>query len=172
MVEFDFRRPGRHCSVEDRPLRPGEDFFSALVEDANEQLVRVDVSSGAWTGPPEGCLGWWQGRVPNLEKGRVYWAPVDVLLACFQHEIEQKHFETAFVMALLLVRKRILQWNETETTPEGSEMVLTCARNKSDYRVRECPLGDEQVAKIQNELSEKLFTDQADQEPEPEGDRE
>lgn len=172
MVEFEFRRAGRQCSVQDRALEPGEEFFSALVEGDDEQLVRIDISAAAWTGPPEDCVGWWRSRVPNLQKGRVYWAPVDVLLAVFQFEIDQKHFETAFVMALVLVQKRILQWNDTVPLAEGNEMVLNCARNKSEYRVRECSLGNEQVAAIQNELSEKLFTDQADQETEPGGEGE
>ena len=105
MVEFEFRRAGRQCSVQDRALEPGEEFFSALVEGDDEQLVRVDISAAAWTGPPEDCVGWWRSRVPNLQKGRVYWAPVDVLLAVFQFEIDQKHFETAFVMAYQIVKR-------------------------------------------------------------------
>lgn len=167
MVEFEFRRPGRQCSVGNRPLEAGEEFYSVLMERDENDLVRIDIAASAWTGPPEGCLGWWRARVPELQKGRVYWAPPEVLLLFFQHSIDHKQHEIAYVMALLLMRKRILAWTETRDTAEGRELVLSCARNQTEYVVRECELQDSQVAAIQSELSEKLFTDQADAAAEP-----
>lgn len=162
MVEFEFRRPGRQCSVEGRPLLPGEEFFSVLTEGDDGSLLRNDVSANAWQGPPEGCVGWWRGRVPDLQKGKVYWAPVEVLLAFFQHAIDHQQHETAWLTALLLLRKRILTWNESCETGGVREMILNCPRIQKEYRIRECVLDESQIRTLQAELAEKLFTDQAE----------
>ncbi len=143
---------------------PGEDFYSALVERDDGELERIDISASAWTGPPEGCAGWWRSRVPELEKGKVYWAPPDVLLAFFEHAIAHKQNEIACVTALLLMRKRLVTWKETQATEQGSEMLLVCPRNQTDYRIPECELTPDQIGVIQAELGEKLFTDVAEPE--------
>lgn len=160
MVDFEFKRSSRICSLTGQPIRPGQAFFSVLVESAQGDFVRSDISADAWQGPPENCLGWWQSRVPELEKGRVYWAPNEVLLNVFQHAAglpEQQ--PVAFVMALLLVRKRILQWKESVHRGDQRFLRLHDARGHQDYEIAEVELTPEQIRRIQTELAEKLFTD-------------
>lgn len=157
MVEFDFRRPSRQCSVENRALTPGESYFSALVEQPDGELVRIDTSAKAWTGPPDHCVGWWQSRIAELQKGRVYWAPSEVLLAVFRHAIEQKKTATAWILGTLLVRKRLLAEREG---PAGTGVVrLVHSATRSEYELSEPQLDADQIAAIQRELEECLFTD-------------
>ncbi len=157
MVEFDFRRPSRQCSVENRALLPGEAYFSALVEQPNGELVRIDTSANAWSGPPEHCVGWWQSRVAELQKGRVYWAPAEVLLAVFRHAMEQKRNDMAWVLGTLLVRKRLL--TEREGSPGKGIVRLVHTATKTEYEMAEPQLDAGQIAAIQRELEESLFTD-------------
>jgi hypothetical protein len=161
MVEFDFRRSSRQCSVTGRPIERGSEFYSLLIEQADGTFARSDISAAAWHGPPENCLGWWRCRVPELEKGRVYWAPNEVLLAVFQHALTTPGQEDiAYIMALLLVRKRILQWKETIRRDERSFLRLHDAKQNHDMEVAEVLLTPQRTAEIQIELAEKLFTDQ------------
>lgn len=161
MVEFDFRRSSRQCSITGQPIERGSEFYSVLVEQDEGTFARSDISAAAWQGPPENCIGWWRCRVPQLEKGRVYWAPNEVLLAVFQHAVSTPGQEdVAFVMALLLVRKRILQWKETITRGGQNFLRLHDAKQNQDLEVAEVTLTSKRTTELQSELAEKLFTDQ------------
>lgn len=69
-------------------------------------------------------------------------------------------------MALLLVRKRILQWKETIRRDERSFLRLHDAKQNQDMEVAEVALTPQRTAEIQTELAEKLFTDQRSSETE------
>lgn len=160
MMDFQIKRTSRHCHATERELKPGELFFSVLVEE-DGVLSRQDYCEEAWEGPIDGSIGWWRARIPETEGGRVYWAPRDVLLAYFDSIVEKAdHTATTYVMGLLLVRKRILQLVDSEVTDEGEFLELRYAKEKRTYKVPVVDLGDGQVNDIQRELADQLFTDQ------------
>jgi hypothetical protein len=159
MQDFDFKKCTRVCHATEREIGPGESYFSALIELADE-VVRQDFSKDNWQAPPEGCIGWWQSRVPVLEKGKIYWAPNSVLLAYFQALVSKpSEKSTAYVMGLLLIQKRILQWKDTVQQEEVEFMVLRNSGTKEILEVEVVDVGIEQTQAIQNELAEQLFTD-------------
>lgn len=165
MTEFDFKRPTRRCCQTEREIAPGEPFYSALVETANGDLQRQDYLEEVWQGPPDHCVGWWRTRIPTLEKGKIYWAPPAVLLAYFEHVVAQTdQQEMAYITALLLVRKRILQWKETVENDQRKWLIVNDPKRKLDFEVEEKILTDEQIRNVQAILAEKLFTDQRDME--------
>jgi hypothetical protein len=162
MIEFDFRRSSRRCHVSGQEFKPGEVYYSVLVEQGDE-LQRMDFSESSWPGPPPNAVGWWRSQVPSQDRQRVYWAPNDVLLAYFQqlyHRPEKQ--ETCYVMSLLLQRKRLLSAIESRPRAEetGRETVLRSARLDAEFVVAECPLSVERMRVIQEELCEHLFMDQ------------
>jgi hypothetical protein len=161
MIEFDFKRSSRRCHRTERDLKPGEVYYSALVEQG-EEFVRLDFSESAWEGPPEGALGWWRSRIPERDAQRVYWAPSDVLLAYFQElETRPEKAATRYVMALLLQQKRLLALRDVRVGPNGQrELVLHSARLKADFVVPDIPPAPQQLREIQETLTASLFTDQ------------
>lgn len=161
MLNFDFKRTSRKCSVSDRPFERGEEFVSALVE-INGELVRKDFALGSWEEPPENCIGWWKSRMPDLDKGRIYWAPNEVLLTYFQHLLEQPDAQdAAYVMAVLLVRRRTLQMIETDESTEPPTLVVHHRKTNSEFRVAAIDIPSHRITEIQTELGEHLFTNQA-----------
>ena len=161
MINFEFKRTNRKCSVSSRTFESGEEYYSVLL-DEDEQLVRQDIGKDQWNEPPENCVGWWISKVPDLEQGKVYWAPKDVLLAYFQHLLDQPNQQdTAYVMAILLLQKK--QFRLLDTTQEdGIELMsVTCNATKERFSVPVVSVSDQRIAEIQNELAEKLFTDVA-----------
>ena len=81
MLKFDFKKSSRKCFESEREFQPGEEFYSALFECDDGSTERRDFSSDHWDGPTDETIGWWKSRVPELGKGRVYWAPKKVLLS-------------------------------------------------------------------------------------------
>ena len=159
MIEFDFKRTSRKCSATGREFSGGEEYVSMLLDEGDE-LVRQDVAIDQFDEPPENCVGWWKSRIPNLEKGQVYWAPRDVLLSFFKHLTEQESAtDAAYVMAILLTQKKQLRMLETIEEDGIQFMRLACNATKEKFDVEVAQISNERICAIQDELGEKLFTD-------------
>jgi len=135
-MDYELHRPSKHCAVTQREFAPGETYYSALVAkgDATE---RYDYCAEAWSGPPEGTIGWWQAQMPSAATKRKHWAPNDVMLQFFKElEAREDQQDTRYVLALLLVRRRVMRHEDTERDAEGREvLVLYCPRLEETFRV-------------------------------------
>ena len=170
MPEFDFKRSSKRCSVTDRAFAPGEKYVSALIE-VEDDLERRDFSVAEWTEPPEDCVGWWTTQVPEATEGRVFWAPDEVLLSYHRHLQESPGREdVAYVMTLLMVRKKLFSLEEFIDSPAGQRMVVLNRRAKETLEVEVVDLPPDRLTQIQKELEEKLFTDQPLDLDAPDGD--
>ncbi len=162
MFEFDIQRCTRRCAKTEREFRPGETFYSVLVAEGAE-VVRYDYSQEAWDEPPENTVGWWKSQMPEPNAKKVNWAPNDVMLHYFvELENDPTKADVRYVLALLMVRRRIVRLEETETDEAGNEqLVLYCPKNETDYRVAVLDPSPERAAEIQDELSKLLYADAA-----------
>ena len=159
MLNFDFRKSSRKCCQSEREFQPGEEFYSALLECEDGTTERRDFCIENWDGPPENCLGWWKSRVPDLGKGRVYWAPKDVLLAYFDHvRSHPQKADIAYVTALLLAQKKILMIEDDGG--DSSKFVLNNRATKETIEIPVVEIEPTRLTEIQDELSERLFRDQ------------
>ncbi len=158
MLDYEIQRCTRRCAATDRELAPGETFYSVLsVQGAD--VIRRDYSVGSWEGPPADCLGWWKSEVPDPRSSKVQWAPNDVLLDYFQQLLEnESKRDVAYILALLLVRRRVFKLDGSESKSPGQEMLLVfCPKNETEYRVPVVTPDAERAEQIQRELSELLF---------------
>jgi hypothetical protein len=162
MLDFDVQRFTRRCARTDRELQPGDVFYSVLVAEGAE-VVRRDYGVDAWEGPPPGAIGFWKSQVPDIHSRKMHWAPNDVILHYFEQlATEPDKADMRYVLALLMIRRRIVRLEESGTDQQGQEhYVLYCPRNEREYRVAvETPTGP-RIGQIQNELAELLFADSA-----------
>lgn len=161
MFEYEIKRFNRRCCKTDQEFKPGDVYYSALIE-ADDRFVRMDFAAQAWDGPPAGAIGWWRCQVAALNPNRAYWAPVQVLLDYFGKLAEDpEKRELYYLMALVLLRKRLLQLVESRYNSEGfAEMVVHANRIQRDFTVRVCDPPTERLQQLQHELCEQLFTDQ------------
>lgn len=168
MLDFEVQRFTRRCCQTDRPLEPGENFYSVLVT-RGSKVIRQDISEQAWEGPVEGAIGWWKSRVPEKQTANLHWAPNDVILHYFEQLADDtEKADTRYVLALLMIRRRIVRQEATEADGEDGEMfVLYCPRNDREYRVPVVAPSQQRIEEIQNELTELLFADKSDTAAEP-----
>ena len=158
MQEFDVQRSARQCLATEREFGPGESFFSVLREEDGE-IVREDYSAAAWEGPPEEHLGWWRCRMPGPDANRLCWAPNDVMLRFFEKlESDPRQADMRYVLALLLVRRRVLRIEDTDHDDQDrATMILSCSRNDNEYYVPIIEPPAERIGPIQDELGKMLF---------------
>ena len=144
-----------------RTLQPGEKFYAVLFETPGG-FDRRDYSADAWESPPENYFSYWKSRVPQKpEKKRLFVnddVMVDLMLRLADREEEVKqHFR--FVLSLILMRKRLLKYEQT-VHEEGIEywhMRLT--RDQSVQEIVNPRMTDDQIAAVSAELGAILHGD-------------
>lgn len=162
-MDYEVERCTRHCAASGRELREGEDFFSVLRAERGA-VHRHDYAVEAWTGPPDGVFACWKSRMPTREAKPGQLAPNEVLLALF-NELERSAGgeDLRYVLALLLVRRRVLREEEIEHDDAGrGVLVLYCPRDESTHRVRAVTPDPRRADEIQAELSRLLFATAGD----------
>jgi hypothetical protein len=162
MIDFDVQRCTRRCAATDRELRSEEVFYSVLQSEGSE-VVRRDYCEEAWTEPPKDVIGWWKSQMPSPNANKMHWAPNDVMLHYFQKlEDDTAKADVRYILALLLIRRRIVRLDDRETDAEGREwMVVYCPKNETEYKVATVPPSGDRINEIQDELARLLFADAA-----------
>ncbi len=157
-MDYELQRCTRHCAASGRDLGPGETYYSVVREEGNE-LKRYDYAVEAWQGPPENALGWWKSQIPNVEAKRAQWAPNEVMLQFFEQLADQpERQDVRYVLALLLVRRRVMRVEEEERDDKGGEsLVLYCPRRDANYRIMVVMPDETRINTIQEELTKLLF---------------
>jgi hypothetical protein len=156
-MDYEIERSAKCCAATGREFAPGEEFYSVLIA-AGAELKRCDYSTQAWQGPPPGTVGWWKSQMPDQHARRSYWAPNDVLLNFFDELGQQPDKEDMrYVLALLLVRRRVMRMEEEQRDEAGHErLVLYCPRRDTQYEVPAVAPDPKRVEEIQQVLTKLL----------------
>ena len=115
-----------------------------------------------WNGPPPEAFCHFKSRVPVKEKPKQLLLNNHLLFVFFERltgESEPTRIHFRFVLALLLMRKRILHYDAT-TNEDGHEVwEMTAPRDKSSHRVVNPKLSDDQIAAVSEQLGAILHSD-------------
>ncbi len=141
---YDLQRPTGRCAATGGELRPGEDYYATLndpsaAEDGGGSggdgggglgLSRVDVSLEAWEGGyrPRGVFCYWKTTVPEpTQKRRLFVddAVLMNLLRRLEGDASPRRLAFRFVLALILMRKRLLRYDHTQRRGDDSWWLLT-----------------------------------------------
>ena len=157
MMEYEIERSTKCCAATGREFAPGEEFYSALIADGAE-LKRCDYSVQAWQGPPPGALGWWKSQMPGKNARRAHWAPNEILLNFFDELATQPDKQDMrYVLALLLVRRRVMRMEEEQRDDAGGErLLLYCPRRNAQYEVPAVVPEPQRAEEIQQVLAKLL----------------
>ncbi len=146
---YDVERPTGRCAFTDRELTPGEPYYATLVELTDEELQRInaeaeqggkkkntlglkrlDVSEQAWSGGgrPERMFSYWRSTVPEPNaKPKLFVddATLMSLLKRMEDETDADKLAFRHVLALVLMRKKLLRYDAVESQDDGQWWVLT-----------------------------------------------
>lgn len=157
MVEdWEVSRTTGKCAASERALAEGEAYYAVLLE-TETGFERRDYAVDAWSGPPEGTFCYWRGRVPIREKKPGTYAVDMAILSQLFTQLEDAQSETKqqlrFVLALLLMRKRLLKLDRS-STEEGQEYWhLRMTSDQSMHRVLNPRLEKEQIERLSAQLT-------------------
>ncbi len=162
--DWQLDAPKGRCAVTDRPLVEGEEFYSVIFEDeaAETGFRRMDFSVEAWRGVPEGAFCSFKTHVPIREKRRRLLVDNDVLINFFSRladETEPLRVQFRFVLALILMRKKILRYDGCEKVDGQEVWQMTLHADQTQHRVVDPKLTEEQIEGVSGQLGAILHGD-------------
>ena len=139
----------RHQCVCGRQFAEGEAFVAALFEESGE-FVRRDYCPACWE--PIRAKGsyfsFWRAVVPQKEEKRRLFADTNVLLDFFlrlEQETEDQKRQFFYLLGLILMRKKLLKFDDLERADGQEFLLLRYAREDRVVRVPNPRLTEEQI---------------------------
>ena len=158
-ANWEVSRSHRECAVSGRKFVEGDEFYSALVE-TDESFERKDFSPEVWGEQnKDGFFSFWRTKLQSSsgKKDRKLHIDVEAFYTFFRNlEDTQKPNQMLFryLIALMLVRKRVLRLDEIEKSSEGEFLLLYDTRQKEECSVTVCDAEEEELAAAQQELNQ------------------
>ncbi|NOT02809.1 MAG: hypothetical protein HOP29_19595 [Phycisphaerales bacterium] len=165
METWQIDKSAGRCARTGRELAEGEPCYVVLyVQD--EGFRREDISADAWTGPPEGAFCHFRTRVPPRDKAKPrMFIDDDLLVNLFlrlKDEAQEMRQQFRFVLSLILMRKRLVKYEDTRHDGDGEYWVLRLTADKSEHVVRNPRLSEHQIGDVHRQLGSVLRGDVAE----------
>jgi len=161
ITDWEIERTTLVCAASGREFAEGEEIYSALYEEAGT-FVRRDYSTACW--PPadvERVFCFWKTRAPKKSAPARRFVDDEVIMDFFRRlegreEAQKRNFR--YVLALLLMRKKVLKFREMRREGEDMVMVLHDQVSDCEYEVVDPRLTPEQVEEVSVEVGRVLNT--------------
>jgi len=151
------------CASSGRAFEEGEEFYTVIFEDG-ASFRRIDFSLDAWEGTPDGAFCSFKTRVPVRAKKRKLLVDDELLIDFFlrleqEQDQELVRVQFRFVLALILMRKRLLRYEDSQVEPDGEVWRMTLMRDRSPHRVVNPRLNNDEIDRVSGQLSSILHSD-------------
>ena len=159
--EYEIDKTAGRCVVCDEVIAPGQELMATVAE-VDEALHRDDYCLPCWEAEPRDdspdLLGVWRTRVPAARtKARLLID--DELLVNFFQRLEgveaPARINFRFVLALVLMRKKLLVYDRGEKCEDGTELwTMHLKGDTAKYLVADPHLDEEKIAEVSRQLGE------------------
>ncbi len=153
--QWQIKKGGEKCAGSDKTLEPGEEYYAALIE-TNEGFDRIDYSVDYWNHQQPAVYCFWKTRVPVKEEKKKLFVDDAILVNIFErleNEQDPMKINFRFVLALILMRKKLLKYEDTLREGDQEIWKMKMAREEKVHQVTNPHLTDEKIEQVSVELS-------------------
>ncbi len=158
MSEWDVRKPLGTCAGTGTAIEPGTEYFAALVE-TEQGFVRQDFSCEYWRQNRPAVYCFWKSKMPRADEKKKLFVDDDMLMTFFErleNETEQEKLCFRFVLALVLMRKRLLKY-ENGCRQDGRDIwTLKITGQDRTVDVANPNLNEEQIEQLTSQIGQIL----------------
>jgi hypothetical protein len=158
MDEWEINKPlGQCCGTSER-IEPGQEYYAALVE-TEEGLQRRDFCTEYWQNEQPNVFCYWKSKLPRPDEKKRIFVDDEMLMAFFERlaeETQQEKINFRFVLTLILMRKKRLKYDSSETK-DGKEIWRLRRVGETEFvEVINPHLDEEQIGQLASQLSQIL----------------
>ena len=153
------------CSLCGREVAPGGELV-ATVREGDEEFLRRDYCPECWeSSGAEGAevLGVWRTRVRRPQEKKKLFVDNEMLVNLFgrlAEATEGQKVNFRFVLALVLMRKKLLVYDRTEKSADGTEVWMMHFKGSDEvHKVIDPHMDEDKIAQVSENLGEILEGD-------------
>ena len=154
-MDWKFSKRGQVCQGCRKDFGPDDFVFSAILDDG-EMLVRRDVCETCWE-PGDDVFSFWRHKVAPPAEPRL--ADRSALMTIFSNlaraDTERKR-DFRYVLALALMRRRVLKPFSTRRDDGREIWVLRHPRDDSRHDVEVRPMTEERIQSLVSEVTQVI----------------
>ena len=165
--EYDIAKTQGQCSACEKDLPAGEEYTATLVEaapDAEEEFERRDFCTACWQqrdeGDDDGTYCVWQTRPPQPQEKKKLFVDNELLINFFQRlegDDEPGRINFRFVLALILMRKRLLIYDRMTRNDDGTETWTMRLKGADEvHEVLNPQMDEEKITAVSEQLGQIL----------------
>jgi len=155
MEQWNIQRSGGTCAGTGRELAPGEEYYAALV-DEQDSFERKDFSLEYWQEHRPEVFSYWKTVVPVPSAKKKLFVDDGVLINLFERLADEKEpvrINFRFVLALILMRKRLLKYEDSQRQDSVEIWKMRFVRDTNIHDVINPHLEEDQIEQVSQELS-------------------
>ena len=156
--DWQILRGEKRCATCGKEFEEEETYYSALY-DRRTEFERFDFCTDCWNGETPEMFSFWQTRVPPKEQKRRLLVDDDVLLDFFrrlQGATDELKINFRYILALVLMRRKLLKFSDVKRTDEGEFLVLQVRKEKTTFDVLNPQLDEEKIVRVTEEVGKIL----------------
>jgi hypothetical protein len=155
MEQWEVEKCAGFCVGTGRKLEPGEEYYAALI-DKQSHFERQDYSREFWQEHHPEVFSYWKTKIPLPNQKKKLFVDDGVLINLFERlgqEEEPMKVNFRFVLALILMRKRLLKYEDSYRRDITEIWKMRFVRETQIHEVVNPQLDDEQIQQVSQELS-------------------
>jgi len=161
--EYNISKTGGICAACQNELAAGQEFV-ATVRQADRELQREDFCLDCWQGRTDNrqdqLLAIWKSRVARPEQKKRLFVDDGLLIDFFKRLAEadsEVQVSFRYVLALVLMRKKLLVYDRMERRADGTEVWLMHLKGDGlTHQVIDPKLDDDKIAEVSGQLGQIL----------------
>ena len=161
MADWEIKKTLGQCCGTGKKFEAGQEYFAALIV-TDEGFERRDFSVEFWEQEQAKVYCFWKTKMTVGEQKKRLFVDDDMLMAFFErleHETEQEKINFRFVLTLILMRKRKLKYDSSETKDGRETWTLKVARQDRTVEVVNPSLTEDQIAELSSQMGQILQVD-------------
>ena len=164
--DYNISKTTRQCAACDREFELDEDFV-AMVAESGDELCRRDFCTACWEkveseNRPD-VLGTWRSRVSRARDKKKLLVDDELLVNFFQRlaaSEEPVKVNFRFILALVLMRKKMLVYDRSDRRTDGAEVWTMHFRGSSEtHEVIDPHMDEEKIAEVSRQLNQIMEGD-------------
>ena len=158
MEQWEVQRSDGQCKGTGKKMEPGEEYYAALV-DNKDSFERNDYCLEFWQDQQPEVFSYWKTRMPLPNQKKKLFVDDSVLINLFERLADQKEplkINFRFVLALILLRKKILKYEDSTKEGENEIWKMRFVRETKIHEVTNPNLDEEKIQQVSQELSSIL----------------
>ncbi len=158
-TDFSLARPRGVCAATHEPIEPDEHFITALRE-TPLGFERLDIKLSAWDAfDRTNIVAFWKMTMPRAEAKKKMLVDDNVLCDLLERlqdveSVDKQCFR--FVLALILMRKRLVTYENTRFENEKEIWTMRRRGREESFDLIDPKPSDEQIAAVKDQLGQIL----------------